>query len=80
MRTKWKGVDEYCRKFTPDGQPVTFEVPVYRLPGDIWMAMDSNHRLSALAVARPAFAVAVYEVWGPLDERALSDLRTLGNR
>jgi hypothetical protein len=75
LKARWQLIDQYGRDYTPNGQLVTVEVPVYRLPGEMWLLLDGNHRLSAIALARPAFAATVYEVCGPLAEQALPDLR-----
>ena len=75
LEARWQDVNQYRQEYAANGQLVTFEIPVYRLPGEMWLLLDGNHRMSALALARPAFAVTVHEVCGPLIEQALPDLR-----
>ena len=67
------GIEEYTTKFRAERQ-VEFSVPTYNLGNRRHLALDGNHRLSALILASVSFAVTFWCVGGPLDARCLPDL------
>jgi hypothetical protein len=74
-----RAIDRFCREYVSSRQPASLVLPVYRLnserPG-YGLALDSNHRLAALYLARVPFKIIkVVEICGPLDPIALPDLR-----
>ena len=68
------GIRRYVKAFQVQEDEAAFPAPVYSLSGSLFIAMDANHRLSALTLVSKRIKVDVYEVLGPLDADCLLDL------
>jgi hypothetical protein len=67
-------IDNIKGEFLSGARATEFEFPVYAVPKDEYLVMDSNHRLSALALAKLPFTIDMWVVHGPIDATALADL------
>lgn len=56
-------------------RPVQLVAPAYRLPGNLGIFLDGNHRLAALLKAQVAFQLLVFLIEGPLDNWVMPELR-----
>jgi hypothetical protein len=67
------GIQEYVERFR--AQPaIEFSVPSYDLGSARQLALDGNHRLSALLLTEVPFTVTFFSVHGPMEPNCLLDL------
>lgn len=69
-------ITKYANAFrAADVLPLRITLPAYVLPNDELLLLDGSHRAVALAISQVQFVLTLLCMYGPLDERALVDLK-----